>query len=33
LEAFGQRLMPILAEAGIEAGEPELLEVHNVVRR
>lgn len=32
-EAFGERLMPVLAEVGIEPGEPELLEVHNIVRR
>jgi hypothetical protein len=33
-EAFGKRLMPILAEAGIElAGEPEIFEVHNIIRR
>ena len=33
LEAFGQRLMPVLADIGIEPGEPEVLEVHNIVRR
>ena len=32
-EAFGQRLMPILAEAGIEPGEPEVFEVHNIIKR
>ena len=33
-EAFGKRLMPILAEAGVElAGEPEIFEVHNIIRR
>ena len=33
-EAFGQRLMPILAESGIElAGPPEVLEVHNIIKR
>jgi hypothetical protein len=33
-EAFGERLMPILAELGIElAGEPEILEVHNIIKR
>jgi hypothetical protein len=33
-EAFGQRLMPILAEAGVElAGDPEVFEVHNIIRR
>ena len=33
LDAFGERLMPVLAEIGIEPGEPELLEVHNIVKR
>lgn len=28
--AFGERLMPILAEVGIDPGEPEFLEVHAV---
>jgi len=32
-EAFGERLMPVLVEIGIEPGEPEVLEVHNIVRR
>lgn len=31
-EAFGERLMPILAEIGVEPGEPEILEVHNAVK-
>jgi len=33
LEAFGERLMPILAEVGIEPGEPTVFEAHNIVRR
>jgi hypothetical protein len=33
LEAFGQRLMPLLAEVGIDAGQPQLLEIHNIIRR
>ena len=33
LDAFGERLMPVLAEVGIEPGEPELMEIHNIVRR
>ena len=34
LEAFGERLMPILAEVGIEfAGEPDIFEVHNTIKR
>jgi hypothetical protein len=33
-EAFGQRLMPILEENGIElAGPPEILEIHNIIKR
>jgi hypothetical protein len=32
-EAFGERLMPVLAEVGIEPGEPEVHEVRNIVRR
>jgi hypothetical protein len=32
--AFGERLMPILAAAGIEfTSEPEVFEVHNIVKR
>ena len=34
LEAFGKRLMPLLADLGIElAGPPEVFEVHNIVKR
>ena len=34
LQAFGDRLLPILTEIGIEfSGEPEILEVHNLIRR
>lgn len=32
-EAFGERLMPVLEEAGIEPGEPTVFEVHNIIRR
>ena len=33
-EAFGQRLMPILTDGGVElAGPPEVLEIHNIIRR
>jgi hypothetical protein len=32
-EGFGERLMPVLADVGIEPGEPEVLEVQNIVRR
>lgn len=33
LDAFGARLMPILQELGINPGEPEVVEVHNIIRR
>jgi hypothetical protein len=32
LEAFGQTLMPILAEIGIDAGQPEVMPVHNMIQ-
>jgi hypothetical protein len=32
-DAFGARLMPILAELGIDPGEPEVFEVHNIIKR
>ena len=33
-EAFGERLMPILADVGIEFSDPpEIFEVHNSVKR
>jgi hypothetical protein len=34
LDAYGEKLMPILAETGIEfSGEPEIFEVHNIIKR
>ena len=34
LDAFGERLMPILGDIGIEFnGAPEIFEVHEVIRR
>ena len=34
MQAFGERLMPILAEIGIEmAAEPEVIEIRNSVKR
>jgi hypothetical protein len=33
MDAFGARLAPILGELGINPGEPEVLEVHNVIKR
>jgi hypothetical protein len=32
-EAFGKRLMPLLADIGIEPGEPEVLEIYNIIKR
>ena len=32
-EAFGQRLIPILSEVGIDPGQPEFYEVHNSYKR
>ena len=32
MEAFGQRLMPILHEVGINPGEPEIVDVHNIIK-
>ena len=32
-EAYGEKLMPVLADIGIEAGEPEVLAVHNTIVR
>ncbi len=34
LETFGEQLMPILTDIGIEfSGDPEIFEVHNIVKR
>jgi hypothetical protein len=30
-EAFGERLMPILEEVGIDPGEPTVFEAHNTI--
>jgi hypothetical protein len=33
-DAFGKRLMPVLSDVGIElSGEPEMLEIHNIIKR
>jgi hypothetical protein len=32
-DAFGQRLMPVLADVGIDPGQPEILDVYAVVKR
>ena|SRR5258706_9864610 len=30
-ERFGETLRPILQELGIDSGEPDILEVHNII--
>jgi hypothetical protein len=30
-ERFGQTLMPILQEAGVDPGTPELIETHSII--
>ncbi|HEU4449118.1 MAG TPA: hypothetical protein VFR63_03915 [Gaiellaceae bacterium] len=33
-DAFGKRLMPMLSDVGLKlAGEPEMLEIHKIVKR
>jgi hypothetical protein len=32
-DKFGERLMPMLKDVGIEPGRPELVEIHNVIKR
>jgi hypothetical protein len=32
-DAFGERLMPVLKDVGIAPGEPEMLEIHNIIKR
>jgi len=33
IDAFAERLMPLLAEVGIDPGEPEFFEIHNIIKR
>jgi hypothetical protein len=33
LEAFGERLKPVLADMGIDPGQPEVVPVHNIIDR
>jgi hypothetical protein len=34
LAAFGKRVMPLLADVALEhSGQPEILQVHNIIRR
>jgi hypothetical protein len=32
-EAFGERLMPLLGEVGIDPGAPEIVAIHNTIKR
>lgn len=32
-ESFGAKIGPILSEMGMDPGEPEVLEIHNIIRR
>ena len=32
-DAFGKQLMPILEDVGIDPGAPEMVEIHNIIRR
>jgi hypothetical protein len=33
-DTFGKRLRPIMTDVGVElAGDPEMLEIHNIVQR
>ena len=31
-DAFGQTLIPILAEFGIDVGQPDVMQVHNLIQ-
>lgn len=33
VQAYAEKLMPVLAEVGIDPGEPEFIEIHNVAKR
>ncbi len=34
LQAYGEQLMPLLADVGIQvSAEPEIFEAHNIVKR
>ena len=34
LEAFGERMMPVLAEVGVEfSAAPEIFQVHKIIKR
>ena len=33
LEAFGNKIKPLFEEIGFDPGEPEIVDVHKVIRR
>ena len=33
MEAFGAKIKPVFEEVGFDPGSPEIVEVHNVIRR
>ena len=33
LDTFGKRLVPVLQAQGLDAGQPEVVEIHNIIRR
>jgi hypothetical protein len=33
IDAFAERLMPILEDVGIDPGQPQIVDVHNIIRR
>ena len=32
-DAFGTKIGPLLSEMGMDPGEPEVIELHNIIRR
>jgi len=32
LNAYGEHLMPVLADIGVDPGTPEIFEIHNIIR-
>ena len=31
-DAFGQTLMPILSELGVDPGQPDVMPIHNIIQ-
>ena len=32
-DAFGAKIGPVLSEMGMDPGEPEVIELHNIIKR